>query len=80
MHINASACPVVFKRSRTHAIPYFAQVVRADESLSSLPVILLSARSNEAHKVLALERGADDYITKPFSSKELYARVKVSKC
>ncbi len=54
-----------------------AQVVRADESLSSLPVILLSARSNEAHKVLALECGADDYITKPFSSKELYARVKV---
>ncbi len=40
-------------------------------------MILLSARSNEAHKVLALERGADDYITKPFSSKELYARVKV---
>ncbi len=52
-------------------------MVRADESLSLLPVILLSARSDEAHKVLALERGADDYITKPFSSKELYARVKV---
>ncbi len=56
---------------------YHEKAVRADESLSSLPVILLSARSNEAHKVLALERGADDYITKPFSSKELYARVKV---
>jgi DNA-binding response OmpR family regulator len=41
-----------------------------------LPVILLTARSSEAEKVLGLEMGADDYVTKPFSPLELRARVK----
>jgi DNA-binding response OmpR family regulator len=41
-----------------------------------LPVIILSARSHEAHKVLGLELGADDYLTKPFSMVELAARVR----
>jgi DNA-binding response OmpR family regulator len=41
-----------------------------------LPVILLTARSEEVDRVLGLEMGADDYVTKPFSVKELVARVK----
>ena len=42
---------------------------------SSVPVIILTAREEEADKVLGLELGADDYITKPFSMRELIARV-----
>ena len=45
---------------------------------SLTPIIVLSARSNEADKIKALDRGANDYITKPFSSGELLARVRVA--
>lgn len=45
---------------------------------SSIPVIILTAREEEADKVLGLEIGADDYITKPFSMRELMARVKAN--
>jgi two-component system KDP operon response regulator KdpE len=45
---------------------------------SSVPIIVLSARSAEADKVSALELGADDYITKPFGPRELVARVQVA--
>ncbi len=48
------------------------------ESGSSVPVIMLTAREEEADKVLGLELGADDYITKPFSMRELLARVKAN--
>lgn len=48
---------------------------RLRESGSSVPVIILTAREEEADKVLGLEIGADDYITKPFSMRELVARV-----
>lgn len=47
-------------------------------SAPSLPVIVLSARSDEVDKVLLLELGADDYVTKPFSPRELVARVRVA--
>ena len=40
------------------------------------PIILLTARAQEAEKVLGLELGADDYVTKPFSPRELRARIK----
>lgn len=50
--------------------------IRRHETLSELPVILLTARSEEFDRVLGLEMGADDYVTKPFSVKELAARVK----
>ena len=43
---------------------------------SSVPVIMLTAKSEEIDKVLGLELGADDYVTKPFSSRELLARIK----
>ena len=43
---------------------------------STLPVIMLTARSDETDRVVALELGADDYLTKPFSPRELLARIK----
>ncbi|HAR64574.1 MAG: two-component system response regulator [Candidatus Margulisiibacteriota bacterium] len=52
------------------------KVIRDDEKLSSLSVIMLTARGDEIDKVVGLEVGADDYVTKPFSPKELVARVK----
>jgi DNA-binding response OmpR family regulator len=45
--------------------------------LSDVPIIMLTARSQESDKLIGLELGADDYITKPFSPKELVARVRV---
>ncbi|MEG2959385.1 MAG: response regulator, partial [Oscillospiraceae bacterium] len=45
---------------------------------SSVPIIMLTAREEESDKVLGLELGADDYITKPFSVRELMARVKAN--
>jgi signal transduction histidine kinase/DNA-binding response OmpR family regulator len=49
--------------------------VRADPALKALPVILLSARAGEESRVDGLQRGADDYLIKPFSARELLARV-----
>ncbi len=48
------------------------------ESGSSIPIIMLTAREEEEDKVMGLELGADDYITKPFSMRELLARVKAN--
>jgi len=50
--------------------------IRNNEKLASIPVIMLTARGDEMDRVLGLELGADDYITKPFSPRELVARVK----
>lgn len=50
--------------------------LRADESTAQLPVLMLTARAAEADKVVGLEIGADDYVTKPFSPRELTARLK----
>lgn len=51
-------------------------IMRKDKNLSSVPVIMLTARDTEADKILGLDNGADDYITKPFSVLELCARVR----
>ncbi len=50
--------------------------IRKNEKIKKIPVILLTAKSAEFDKVLGLEMGADDYIAKPFSIRELQARVK----
>ncbi|GFI10139.1 MAG: response regulator transcription factor [Lachnospiraceae bacterium] len=50
--------------------------IRADLQLSLLPVMMLTAKGDEIDKVLGLELGADDYLSKPFSLRELEARVK----
>ena len=53
-------------------------VIRSIREFSPVPIIVLSARAMEADKVLALDGGADDYVTKPFSSTELLARVRAA--
>ncbi len=50
--------------------------IRGNEKLKTIPIIMLTAKSTETDKIFGLEIGADDYITKPFSVKELTARVK----
>lgn len=50
--------------------------LRADTRTASVPILMLTARGDETEKVLGLELGADDYLTKPFSPKELAARVR----
>lgn len=54
----------------------FCREIRANDRLKSIPVIFLSAKSEEFDKVLGLELGGDDYLTKPFSIKELRSRIK----
>ena len=54
----------------------YARRLRADERTGDLPIILLTARGGEHDKVAGLESGADDYLTKPFSPRELLARIK----
>jgi two-component system phosphate regulon response regulator PhoB len=50
--------------------------LRAAEATRALPIIMLTARKSEVDRVVGLELGADDYVTKPFSPKELVARVR----
>lgn len=52
------------------------KAIRADKDIANIPIIMLSAREEVADKVIGLELGADDYVTKPFSPRELVARVK----
>jgi len=54
------------------------EVIRAIRDRSGVPIIVLSARGEEAEKVAALELGADDYLTKPFGVRELLARIRVA--
>jgi two-component system phosphate regulon response regulator PhoB/two-component system alkaline phosphatase synthesis response regulator PhoP len=49
--------------------------IRRTEGLAGIPIIMLTARGEESDKVVGLELGADDYVTKPFSVKELVARI-----
>jgi len=50
--------------------------LKNDDKFSDIPIIMLTAKGEETDKIVGLELGADDYITKPFSPKELVARVK----
>jgi phosphate regulon transcriptional regulator PhoB len=52
------------------------RTIRANPATDSLPIIMLTAKSDESDRVLGLEMGADDYISKPFSVRELIARVR----
>ena len=52
------------------------EVCRALRAKSNVPVIMLTAKASEVDKVVGLELGADDYVTKPFSSRELVARIR----
>jgi phosphate regulon transcriptional regulator PhoB len=50
--------------------------IRRDAALNRLPILMLTARGEEADRIVGLELGADDYVTKPFSPRELVARIK----
>ena len=52
------------------------RLMRGDERLADVPIVMLTARAGEADRVVGLEMGADDYVTKPFSPRELAARVR----
>jgi two-component system phosphate regulon response regulator PhoB/two-component system alkaline phosphatase synthesis response regulator PhoP len=52
--------------------------LKKKDELAAIPIIMLTAKAEETDKILGLELGADDYVTKPFSPKELVARVKVA--
>ena len=54
----------------------FARILRKDARTRLIPIIMLTARADESDKIKGLEIGADDYVTKPFSPRELIARVK----
>jgi two-component system KDP operon response regulator KdpE len=54
------------------------EVCRRIRTLSKVPIVILSARGEEAEKVSALDLGADDYVTKPFGPEELLARIRVA--
>ncbi len=62
-----------FKLASSNGIELMEELHQID---SEIPIIILTARSHEAEKVLGLEMGADDYVTKPFSPLELRARIK----
>ncbi len=51
--------------------------LQSDKTLKDIPILILSAKGEELDKVVALELGAEDYLTKPFSLRELQARIKV---
>ncbi len=52
------------------------RIIRGDAGTAHVPIIILTAKGSEVDKILGLEMGADDYVTKPFSPRELVARVK----
>jgi two-component system alkaline phosphatase synthesis response regulator PhoP len=52
------------------------RILRADAALAAMPIILLTARVEDTDKIVGLELGADDYITKPFNAREVVARVR----
>lgn len=52
------------------------RVIRADATLAATPIIMLTARIEDTDKIIGLELGADDYITKPFNAREVVARVR----
>ena len=54
----------------------FAKWLKRDDQLSEVPIIMLTARDEENYKVQGLDAGVDDYVTKPFSTRELLARIK----
>ena len=54
----------------------FTKWLKKSENLAEIPIIMLTARDDESYKVQGLEAGVDDYVTKPFSTRELLARIK----
>lgn len=76
--LAASLCPnIILLNLGLHNTDSYT-FLRQLRSWSNVPVIVLSAHSEEPEKVMALDMGADDYITKPFGNEELLARIRTS--
>jgi DNA-binding response OmpR family regulator len=52
------------------------RIIRSNDAIADLPIIMLTARAEESDRIVGLELGADDYLAKPFSPNELVARVR----
>ena len=78
LHLCASLCPDVVLLDLGLPDMDGMDVIRKLREWSSVPVIVISARSHEQEKAKALDLGADDYITKPFGTVELLARIRTS--
>ena len=78
LHLSASLCPDLILLDLGLPDLDGMEVIRKLRSWSSIPVIVISARTNEHEKARALDLGADDYITKPFGTVELLARTRTS--
>lgn len=78
LHLSASLCPDLILLDLGPPDLDGMEVIRKLRSWSSIPVIVISARTNEHEKARALDLGADDYITKPFGTVELLARIRTS--
>lgn len=78
LSLAASLCPDVILLDLGLPDIDGCEVLRQLRSWSKIPVIIISARTREQEKVLALDLGADDYITKPFGTAELMARIRTS--
>lgn len=78
LHLCASLCPDVILLDLGLPDMDGMEVIQKLREWSSTPIIVISARSHEQEKAKALDLGADDYITKPFSTIELLARIRTS--
>ncbi len=78
LHLSASLCPDLILLDLGLPDMDGMQVIQKLREWSSIPIIVISARNHEQEKAKALDLGADDYITKPFSTVELLARIRTS--
>ena len=78
LSLSASLCPGVILLDLGLPDIDGCEILKQLRSWSSVPIIVISARSKEQDKVSALDLGADDYITKPFGTAELMARIRTS--
>lgn len=78
LHLCASLCPDIVLLDLGLPDIDGMEVIKRLREWSSIPVIVISARSHEQEKAKALDLGADDYITKPFGTVELLARIRTS--
>lgn len=76
--ITASHCPDIILLDLGLPDMDGLKVIKEIRKWSTLPIIIISARTNETEKVAALDEGADDYITKPFGTSELLARIRTA--
>ena len=78
LHLSASLCPDIILLDLGLPDMDGVDIIGKLRTWTAIPIIVISARTNEHEKARALDRGADDYITKPFGTIELLARIRTS--